>query len=213
MHLSALRLLPWALMGHCIFSMWAYGSPEIWPDGFHVKGTNSSGNTTYEPNDRNFGERLFNKNSIIFFIFFILFLLGYIFENIILTYIYKFVFKKISTIDVAQPSFKDCKKLMDEWTITSYQPSKNLKYDKLLKAMLDVAEVNADLEDSGSKEKVEEQKEEKKKPGLDSQNGLLEEEKSGDLPDIHKVSSNNNDVSYSEDNKSGNHWLTKDQEN
>ncbi|CAI2383860.1 unnamed protein product [Moneuplotes crassus] len=147
MHISVLRYLPISLMLHCIFSMWAYGSPEVYPDGFYADGTNSDGYTIYRPNDRNFGERLTNKNSLIFFILFILFVIAYIFENIIHRIIMR-VLKPSNVVDVAQKTFKEAEPIMKEWTVTSYQPHMNLKYDKILKAMLDVAEVNPDIHES-----------------------------------------------------------------
>lgn len=147
MHISVLRYLPISLMLHCIFSMWAYGSPEVYPDGFHADGINSDGYTIYRPNDRNFGERLTNKNSLIFFILFILFVIAYIFENIIHRIIMRLL-KPSNVVDVAQKTFKEAEPVMKEWTVTSYQPHMNLKYDKILKAMLDVAEVNPDFHES-----------------------------------------------------------------
>jgi hypothetical protein len=72
MHYTSMNIMPIAVILHCLFSMWAYGSPEVWPDGFHIDKYNSKGQPVYEPNSRSFYERLFNENSITFFILFIL---------------------------------------------------------------------------------------------------------------------------------------------
>jgi len=193
MHLTVLRFLPWSIVGHCIFSMWAYGSPEIWPDGFHAAGANSNGQTIYSPDDRNFGQRLFNKNSITFFILIILFIIGYIFENIIQGWVFMFIFKSYATVDVNQPTFKECKDKMSEWTVISYQPSENLKYDKILMAMLDVAEINEDIEDS-------EEKKMDKKSQVDSQNELLDERNSRELPPINSPEKNR-EINFSKEDE------------
>lgn len=56
--------------------MWAYGAPEVWPDGV-TTGKDSDGETTYHPATKSFRERIFGKkyflsllgeNSLPFFI-------------------------------------------------------------------------------------------------------------------------------------------------
>ena len=122
--------------------MWAYGSPEIWPDGFHENGRDANGQVQYAPNNRNFAERLFNENSITFFILFIIFVVCYIFESVIISVISKTFFRSYNLVDENQPPYSEIKTNIADWTLHSYDPVLNLKYNKILSAMVDVAEVN-----------------------------------------------------------------------
>jgi hypothetical protein len=195
MHMVAMKILPWSLIGHCIFSMWAYGSPTIWPEGFHASGTNSSGNTTYSPDGATFAERLFNSNSIIFFLLFIVFVFGYFFENIVLGIVDRVIHKNNAAVDATQPSYNEAKKDMSEWTVVSYNPSCALRYNKVLKAMLDVAEVNDEPDNSNGSPK-------KKNENINSNGRLLdhqesnqeesEEHKSGGQETLNEESENFN---------------------
>lgn len=142
MHLTLMRTIPFALMFHCLFSMWAYGSPEVWPDGFHASGTNTLGQTVYQPNDRDLHERLFGENSIAFFALFIIFIVLYIFENVVVGIVSKYVFKIEKAVNTNQKPYSEVKDEISDWTLNSYDPAINLKYNKLLRAMLDVAEDN-----------------------------------------------------------------------
>ena len=59
--------------------MWAYGAPEIWPDGVETR-TNDEGVTAYYAENRSFSERLFNSNSFPFFILLIVLIVIYIID-------------------------------------------------------------------------------------------------------------------------------------
>lgn len=120
--------------------MWAYGSPEVWPEKFIESGTNSDGDTIYSPEDRNFRERLFNPSSFPFFVLFIIFCVLYIFESVVISFISKFIFKEDDLVDENQPPYSEIKEEMSDWTLNSYDPTINLEYRKVINAMLDVAE-------------------------------------------------------------------------
>ena len=109
MHNSVLRILPFATFFHWIFSMWTYGSPDIYPASFIKDGVDSSGQVKYTYEQRTFRQRIFNENSFPFLILLIIFVLVYICENIIIGLIYKKVFKKYGTMDEKQPHFLDIK--------------------------------------------------------------------------------------------------------
>lgn len=126
--------------------MWTYGSPDIYPASFIQDGVDSSGQVKYTYEQRTFRQRIFNENSLPFFILLIIFVLVYICENIIIGLIYKKVFKKYGTMDEKQPHFIDIKDKINDWTLASYNPSLNLKYSKIMMAMLDVAEVNSNFD-------------------------------------------------------------------
>ena len=111
-HNSFIKILPYATFLHWIFSMWTYGSPEIFPQSFIEDGKDSSGQTKYTFQDRSFSQRLFNENSLPFFILFIVFIVIYIFENIIISIILKKIFKVYGTMDEKQPNFFDIKDKM-----------------------------------------------------------------------------------------------------
>ena len=128
--------------------MWAYGSPEIWPDGFHTDVTDPAGNTLYEPNRRSFSQRLFNRNSLPFFILFIIMIVCLIFESIIIRYFKKVFFKSYDMVDTKQATYTACYAKMSDLNLSSYDPSKNIKYAKILNAILDVAEENIALNQS-----------------------------------------------------------------
>ena len=71
LHNAMIKILPWCTFLHCGFSLWAYGNPEIWPESVESKlETNSEGEqvTRHYVNDRDFGERIFNENSLPHFI-------------------------------------------------------------------------------------------------------------------------------------------------
>jgi hypothetical protein len=67
MHAAMIRILPVSQFLHCGFSLWAYGAPEIWPEGRYER-IDSSGTKHYYPEERSFSERIFNENSFPFFI-------------------------------------------------------------------------------------------------------------------------------------------------
>ena len=145
-HNAMIRVLPLWVILHCIFSMWAYGSPEMWPEGFIEDGKNSKGMTKYTFKKRSFSERLFNENSLPFFILFIIFSVAYLLENILISYVFRKLFKKLNSIDEKQPNFSEIKERLADWTLSSYDPSLNLKYSKIMAAIEDVAEENEDFE-------------------------------------------------------------------
>ena len=126
--------------------MWAYGSPEMWPEGFKIDGKDSKGVTKYTFITRNFSERLFNENSLPFFILFIVFTISYFTENIVISFIFRKLYKKEGTINEKQPHFNDIKDKLADWTLHSYNPSLNMKYNKIMAAIEDVAHENIDFE-------------------------------------------------------------------
>lgn len=60
-----------------------------------------------------------------------------------LAFIYKYILRREEVgIEADQPKYSEIRDKMAAWSLNSYDPSLNLKYRKILMAMLDVAEVN-----------------------------------------------------------------------
>ena len=145
LHQAMTRMIPFALFFHCIFSMWAYGTPNIWPEGVE-KRTDADGNTAYYAIDRSFNERLFNENSLPFFILLWVLVGLYIIELILEKYLMKYFFQIDSMIDLNQEPFTDIKDKMRGFSEVSYDPMLNPEYAKILTSMLDVAQVNKEVD-------------------------------------------------------------------
>ena len=67
LHNIMIKILPFCVFFHCGFSLWAYGNPQIWPEGVETRV--EDGIKKYYVEDRSFGERIFNENSFLHFIF------------------------------------------------------------------------------------------------------------------------------------------------
>lgn len=139
------RILPFSLFIHCVFSMWAYGTPEIWPEDVEVR-TDSDGEIQYYTENRTFSERLFNENSMPFFILLVILIVLYILELILENYIIRYFFRMNKMVNLEQKRFTELKPVMQEFSETSYDPMLNPEYAKILTSMLDVAEVNKSVD-------------------------------------------------------------------
>jgi hypothetical protein len=118
-------------------------------------------------------------------------------QSVIILILKKIFFKKYNVIDTKQPTYTQIYEKMSDWTLSSYDPSLNMKYAKILNAILDVAEVDPDIDGNQKHESDE-----------DSEHNLNPNSK--DLPpiDAHQHRSreaaankfnNSRDVSKSED--------------
>ena len=122
---------------HCAFSMWAYGSPEIWPEGVEAK--TEDGQTTYYAKDRSFTDRLFNENSFPFFVLMFVLMFFYFVDLILENFIMRIFFKVDNMVDMNQRTYTKNKHTMARFSQISYDPELNEEYAKILLAMKDVA--------------------------------------------------------------------------
>ena len=129
--------------------MWAYGTPEIWPEEYYSKTVD--GKTHYYPEKRSFSERLFNSNSLPFFILLCVLILLYILDLFLENYIMKKFFSTKSSINLNQINFsnKENQAKMKEFSEISYDPMLNPEYAKILTSMLDVAAINVEVNRMG----------------------------------------------------------------
>lgn len=152
MHTKMMKILPWCTILHCAFSMWAYGEPEIWPKGVETKVEN--GETTYYTENRSLYDRLFNENSLPFFVLMFVLLFVYFVDLILEEFIMRIFFKVDKMVDMNQRTYTKNKNTMARFSQISYDPELNEEYAKILLAMQDVAvikkgylldaEINAD---------------------------------------------------------------------
>lgn len=147
-HIAMIRLLPWAPIVHCAFSLWAYSNPEIWPDNHETKV--EDGESRYYAESRSFGERVLNENALPFLILMIILVCVYFIEIFIEGYIFKYFLRSDSTVDLKQQTFRKNEEKMSKFSETSYNPMHNESYAKILLAMQDVAIVKKDVSFSDS---------------------------------------------------------------
>jgi len=110
-----IRTIPVAAMLHCIMSMWAYGSTTVFAKGVETR-ISENGETTYYAADRSFSERLFNKNSLPFFILLIIFIVVYASDLIFERYFLKKFFQINEMIDLKQKRYSEIKDTMKEFS-------------------------------------------------------------------------------------------------
>lgn len=132
-----MKILPWCTILHCAFSMWAYGAPEIWPKGVETRTEN--GETTYYTESRSLYDRLFNENSLPFFVLMFVLLFVYIVDLIFEEFIMRIFFKVDKMVDMNQRTYTKNKITMSRFSQISYDPELNEEYAKILLAMKDVA--------------------------------------------------------------------------
>ena len=117
LHRSMINCLPIASMLHCGMSWWAYGLPTIYRKG--VEQRNENGDIKYYSEDRTFSERLFNENSLPFFILFCIFFVSYVSDIIFDGYLIKKVFRINQNVDLNQEKYSEIKDKMSDFTEVS----------------------------------------------------------------------------------------------
>lgn len=132
--------------------MWAYGAPEIWPEGRYER-SDPNGTKHYYPEDRSFYERVFNENSFPLFVLLCILVGIYIIDLSLENVIMKKFFKSSGSVNLKQDSFTNNKEKMREFSEVSYDPQFNPEYNKILVSILDVAQVNKEVVMIGKSQK------------------------------------------------------------
>jgi ABC-type multidrug transport system fused ATPase/permease subunit len=141
MHKLVTKILPYALFVHLIFNIWSYGAPDVFPQDIYSKTDTNTGNVSYYYHENDIWKRMTSTMGLPFFILLIIAVTVYLFEGLVLSFVYKFACKKYK-VDLQQATYEDSIEDIKKHSYGSYNPLTMPKYARIMMAIEDAAKVN-----------------------------------------------------------------------